>query len=163
MFSIKNRLASYPFILHVILRPIKYLILIYIFIFILAALLDFMTFSLSEKKYIYPDRYLSILINSLIISPFFETTILYLFYQIIVNNKIKIINDKFLFVILSTTIAWIAHGMSFTSIFPAIMFFLDAIFLVRSKNKNVKDVYVFSGTFFLHVLYNIPYVIRIYN
>ncbi len=156
-----NSLKSRPFFKNIIVRSLKYWILIYAPLFLFSFFLSF-----AEYKHInkieYP--YVSIInvLDSLFISPLIETFVMAILYITCNNMSFKSTYRNAIFIFTVTLIAFFSHGAVVGSVWPTIGFFCQSIFFVRTIITYKHSVLsAMTGTALIHVLHNIPYVLKL--
>ena len=160
-FLMTKRMNYRSLFLHIIFRPLKYIISIYLLIIVLVFFLHnngtIFKKSTNNSSVIFFNIF-----DALIISPVIETLFLYFLFSIFKNINFKYINNNFLYAIFVTSTAWFTHGMNIFAVFPAIMFFVSSIYIIRTIDVlKINKTYTIIGALVIHVIYNIPYVLRL--
>lgn len=156
-----NNIKSRPFFINIIIRSLKYWILIYIPLFLFSFFLSFKEYD-KIKKLEYPYSASINIIDSLFISPLIETFVIYILYLTFNDMNCKSIYSNIIFIFTVTFIAFFAHGGVVGSVWPAMGFFCQSIFFVRTiVNYKSSALYAMIGTVFIHVLHNLPYVLKL--
>jgi len=155
--NIKRR----PFFYNIIIRSLKYWILIYFPLFILYFFLFLQKYKHIGKIEYSHNIFINIL-DSLLISPLIETSVMAILYITCENMSFKSKYRKLIFIFTVTLIAFFSHVAVVGSLFPAIGFFCQSIFFVRTIiNYKCSLISAMIGTALIHVLHNIPYVLNL--
>jgi len=159
--SILNNLRSRPFFTNVIIRSLKYWILIYVPLFLFSFFLYFKEYK-QIKKIEYPYSSIVNILDSLFISPLVETSVMAVLYMTCNNMSFKSRYRNGIFIFTVTLISFFAHGAVVGSVWPTIGFFCQAIFFVRTIiTYKCSILSAMIGTALIHVLHNIPYVLKL--
>lgn len=158
---ILNNLKSRPFFINIIIRSLKYWILIYIPLILFSLFLSFKEYKYT-KKIEYPHSIIVNILDSLLISPLIETCVMAILYLTCNNMSFKQKYGNGIFIFTVTLLSFFAHGSFVGSVWPTIGFFCQSIFFVRTiiiYKCSVLSAMI--GTALIHVLHNIPYVLKL--
>lgn len=119
-----NIQKSRPFFNNIILRSIKYWIVIYFPLFLFSFFLYFIEYDRIEKID-YPYFSIVNILDTLFISPLIETSVIAILYITCNNWSFKSEYRNIIFIFIVTLIAFFAHGGAVGSVWPTIGFFVS--------------------------------------
>ncbi len=151
-----------PWMVHIYLRPLKYVSFIISVFILIAIVFHTNELNLTDNAGFASNKYFETF-DALLRSPLIETFILYCLFRLCSLMNSKILDSGYFFIVLTTFISWISHGISMNAMFPTFMFFMSSVFVVRTVKKSMSFLrHAFYGAFVIHVMYNLPYVVRLY-